>query len=97
MFIDFLLTDMRIERLDVKNLRIFLSAHELFHGKKHYDRQLIRAVFEKPFKDARDRVELRIAQEGSRFEAKFYTNQQRGFGMGKAPKKPAVSNPFQTV
>jgi len=53
MFVDFIMTDMRVPEVSKRDLEIFLRTHELLQQKSLFTRQEFKAIFERPFKEAR--------------------------------------------
>lgn len=54
MFIDFILVDMRVPDLNRKDLEILLRTHDILQGKTLFTRQELKAIFERPFREARN-------------------------------------------
>ena len=53
MFIDYIMTDMRIPEVGKRDLEIFLRTHDLLQQKSLFTRQELKAIFERPFREAR--------------------------------------------
>ena len=53
MFVDFIMVDMRVADVKKQELEIFLRTHELLQQKSLFTRQELKAIFERPFREAR--------------------------------------------
>lgn len=53
MFLDFIITDMRVQSVSKRDLEIFLRTHELLQQKALFTRQELKAIFERQFREAR--------------------------------------------
>ena len=79
MFIDFILIDMRVPDIKKQDLEILLRTHELLAGKTLFTRQELKAIFERPFKDARTSAARVEAENPNQFSSNQYMN----FSMGQ--------------
>ena len=53
MFVDYIMVDMRVPDVGKRDLEIFLRTHELLQQKSLFTRQELKAIFERPFREAR--------------------------------------------
>ena len=110
MFVDFILIDMRVPDIKKQDLEILLRTHELLQGKTLFTRQELKAIFERPFKETREKAARREAEQPNHLGSQFMNfSQQRGenpfltqqnnerftaFGASEQPKRPFDHQPF---
>lgn len=85
MFVDFILVDMRVLDIRKQDLEILLRTHELLQGKTLFTRQELKAIFERPFREARVVAAKRESEQPNQLGSQFLNYSQQ---------RP--ENPFQT-
>lgn len=76
MFEDYIMQDIRVAGMAKHDLEIFMKTHEHLARKAFFTRQELKAIFERPFKEARLKAAEREAQQANRTNNNMFAYNQ---------------------
>ena len=65
MLSDFIISDMNVP-VHIKDIELFIKTHEILCSRELYSRSELKSIFDRPFREARDRMVLNEATAGPR-------------------------------